>query len=48
MIPVVNQRTKETSLLSCAVEKLPAVVNFFHRNEPFAWKPGRYKKAPGW
>lgn len=48
MIPEVNQRTKETSLLPGAERKLAEVVGFFQRNEPFEWKPGTYKKAPGW
>jgi hypothetical protein len=48
MIEKVDQRTHETYLLSGAEEKLSAVVEFFRRNEPFEWKPGPYKKAPGW
>ena len=48
MSPKVNSRTKETSLLPGAEEKLSAIVEFFRRNEPFEWKPGPYKKAPGW
>ena len=48
VIPPVDQKTKKTSLLPGAEETLSAVVEFFHRNEPFEWKPGPYKKAPGW
>lgn len=48
MIAKVNSRTKETSLLPDAEERLSAVVEFFQRNEPFEWKPSPYKKAPGW
>ena len=48
VIPSVDQKTKKTSLLPGAKETLSAVVEFFHRNEPFEWKPGPYKKAPGW
>lgn len=48
MIPAVNRRSKETSLLPGAAEKLPAVVEYFRQNEPFYWKPGPYKKAPRW
>jgi hypothetical protein len=48
MIAAVNQRTKVTTLLRGAAEKLPVVVEYFQRNEPFAWKPGPYEKAPGW
>lgn len=48
MIRKVDQRTRETSLLAGAEEKLPEVVGFFQRNEPFEWKAGPYKKAPGW
>jgi hypothetical protein len=44
----VDQRTHETALLPGADVKLPAVVDFFRSNEPFEWKPGSYKKAPGW
>jgi hypothetical protein len=46
--PHVNSRTRETSLLPGAEQKLPTVINFFKHNEPFEWKPGSYKKAPGW
>jgi hypothetical protein len=47
MITAVNRRTKVTSLLRGAAEKLPAVVEYFQRNEPFVWKPGPYKKGAG-
>lgn len=48
MIEKVDQRTHQTALLSGAEQKLPAVVDFFRKNEPFEWKQGPYKKAPGW
>jgi|HubBroStandDraft_1064217.scaffolds.fasta_scaffold82645_2 hypothetical protein len=48
MIPPVNNRTRQTSLLPGADEKLSAVVKFFKSNEPFKWERGPYKKAPGW
>lgn len=48
MIEEVDQNTHETSLLPGAEERLAAVVEFFKSNEPFEWKPGPYKKAPGW
>jgi hypothetical protein len=48
MIPRVSQRTKSTSLLPGADQKLQEVVDFFRSNEPFEWKPGPYTKAPGW
>jgi len=48
MIEKVDQRSHQTALLPGAEDKLPAVVAFFQRNEPFEWKPGPYKKAPGW
>jgi hypothetical protein len=48
MIAAVNRRTKVTSLLPGAAEKLPAVVKHIQRNEPFVWKAGAYKKASGW
>jgi hypothetical protein len=48
MIPPVNNRTGQTSLLPGADEKLSAVVEFFKSNEPFKRERGRYKKAPGW
>ena len=48
MSPKVDTHTKETSLLTSTEERLSAVVEFFQRNEPFEWKPGPYKKAPGW
>ena len=48
MIEKVDQRTHQTALLPDADQKLSAVVDFFRSNEPFEWKPGPYKKAPGW
>jgi hypothetical protein len=48
MIPKVDGRTRETKLLPGAEEKLQQVIEFFQSNEPFEWKPGQYKKAPGW
>jgi hypothetical protein len=48
MIPRVSARTKSTSLLPGADQKLPMVIDFFRSNEPFEWKPGPYGKAPGW
>jgi hypothetical protein len=48
MIEKVNQRTHQTALLPDANVKLSAVVDFFKSNEPFEWKQGPYKKAPGW
>ena len=48
MTSKVNSRTKETSVLPNAKEKLKAVVEFFKRTEPFKWEPGSYIKAPGW
>jgi hypothetical protein len=48
LITAVNRRTKVTSLLPGAAARLPAVVEYFQRNEPFVWKPGPYKKAAGW
>jgi len=48
IIPPVNNRTRQTSLLPGAGEKLSAVVEFFKSNEPFKWERGSYKKAPGW
>jgi hypothetical protein len=48
IITGVDSRNRETSLLLDANERLPALVEFFQRNEPFEWKPGPYKKAPGW
>jgi hypothetical protein len=47
MIEKVDQRTHQTALLPGARLKLSAVVDFFRSNEPFEWKPGPYKKAPG-
>jgi hypothetical protein len=47
-ISKVNSRTKRTSLLPGAEQRMPAVIEFFKRNEPFEWQPGPYKKAPGW
>jgi len=48
MIPAVDRKTKQTSLLSGADQKLPQLVEFFRSNEPFQWRPEPYKKAPGW
>ena len=48
MISKVDSRTRETSLLPGAEERLAAVVEFFQRNEPFEWRPGPYKKARSW
>jgi len=48
MTPKVDSRTKITSLLPGAEDRLSDVVEFFKQNEPFEWKPGPYKKAPGW
>ena len=48
MIPAVDRRTKETSLLSNADDKLSTLVDYFQRNEPFLWQPGDYKQAQGW
>ena len=50
MTTKVDRRTKETSLLPRPDldARLAEVVTFFKNNEPFEWKPGEYKKAPGW
>lgn len=46
----VDRRTKETSLLPRPDldAKLGEVIRFFEKNEPFEWRPGEYKRAPGW
>ena len=50
MTTKVDRRTKETSLLPKPDQdaRFAEVVRFFEKNEPFEWKPGEYKKAPGW
>jgi hypothetical protein len=48
MITTVIRRTKQTSLLSNAVDKLPALLDEMRRTEPREWKEGPYQKAPGW
>jgi hypothetical protein len=48
MIEKVDQRTHQTALLPGGEVQLSTVVDFFRSNEPFEWKPGSYKKAPGW
>jgi hypothetical protein len=48
MITRVDSRSRDTSLLPRADERLSELVEFFQGNEPFEWKPGPFKKAPGW
>lgn len=44
MSPKVNSRTKSTSLSPGAAERLPTVIQFLKRNEPFEWTP----EVSGW
>jgi hypothetical protein len=48
MITKVVQRTKQTSFLPGAAEKLPALAEEMRHTEPRGWKEGAYQKPPGW
>jgi hypothetical protein len=48
MITKVCRRTKQTSLLPRAADKLPLLLEEMQRTEPREWKEGPYQKPPGW
>ena len=48
MIAGVSRRTKHTSLLPGAANKLPLLLEEMQRTEPREWKEGPYQKPSGW
>lgn len=48
MITRVERRTKQTSLLPDAADKLPLLLEEMQRTEPREWKEGPYQKPSGW